>query len=52
MKQAMLAKKKIVNVPSQSFGARLCLAAKPKLNINEWRGQIHGYGLVWLPRKT
>jgi len=51
MKQAMLAEKKIVNVPSQSFGARLCLAAKPKLNFNELRGQARGYGLVWLSRK-
>ena len=50
IKQAMLIEKGKITDPGDNFGKQLYEVAKSKFNINDWKGQVEGYGKVWLPR--
>jgi len=52
MKQDCLARSQLAEFPAGTFGFELCQVATPKLNFNEWRGQVKGYGRVWLSRPS
>lgn len=48
VKQAFLVEKGVTTDPGDVFGKRVIEAAGTKFNQNEWRGQVTGYGKVWL----
>jgi len=48
VKQAFLAEKGVMPDPGDVFGKRVMEAAGTKFNENAWRGQVTGYGKVWL----
>jgi len=48
VKQAFLVEKGVLPDPGDVFGKRVMEAAGNKFNQNEWRGQVTGYGKVWL----
>jgi hypothetical protein len=48
VKQACLIERGLVADPGEVFGRRIYLAANPKFNLQEFSGQVSGYGKVWL----
>lgn len=48
VKQAMLVEKGLIADPGDVYGKRVLEAVTRKYNQNEWRGQVTGYGKVWL----
>ena len=48
VKQACLLEKQLVTDAGEVFGKELCMVVQAKFNVHEWRGQVEGYGRVWL----
>ena len=48
VKQACLVEKGLIADPGDVFGKAMLEAVGGKFNRNEWTGQLHGYGKVWL----
>jgi hypothetical protein len=48
VKQALLVEKGEIPDPGENFGKLIYETAKGKFNRNAWRGQVAGYGKVWL----
>jgi len=50
VKQRCLADRGLIEAPGDVFGGKICELLAGKYNMNEWTGQVDGYGKVWLPR--
>lgn len=48
VKQACLMERQLIARTRGAFGEKVYDAARSKFNINEWRGQLSGYGKVFL----
>ena len=48
VKQDFLFEKGKITDPGESFGSHICEAVEGKFNLNVWRGQVEGYGKIWL----
>jgi hypothetical protein len=48
IKQACLAQRRLIPDPGDSYGRRLCEVVEEKFNRHEFRGEVQGYGTVFL----
>ena len=48
VRQAMQLDMGAIQDPGENFGKRIYEVAKEKFNIKDWKGQVEGYGKVWL----
>jgi len=52
VKQAMLRQERLIAWEPSEFAKKLLEIARQKVNRQEYRGHVNGYGAVWLPKRA